>query len=69
MLKVKCCYVACRFNSATLTLGEDGKHYDGDDIGNCNYVGEIELGPCNCESCIAEGEGMDCKQFEPKKLK
>lgn len=62
MAKIKCCYLACKYNSAVLTRGQRG--FDSDvEMGECKFDGEIELVDYECGECGNDNEGMTCNQF------
>lgn len=63
--KVKCCNVACKYNSAEC-IKKDTGNIECDDYGYCNFEGEINLIPFECSECGDLDEGIECENFEFK---
>ena len=63
--KVKCCNVACKYNSAEC-IKKDTGNIECDDYGYCNFEGEINLIPFECSECGDLDEGIECETFEFK---
>lgn len=64
MAKIKCCNIACKYNSAIITKNERGTYdNDVDDMGICNCKEDIELISYVCTECDYEDEGIECKNF------
>lgn len=65
MINIKCCNVACKYNSSICTKNDVGR-WDCDDFGYCKYDGEIELAGFKCPDCGDEDDGIACNTFEFK---
>lgn len=63
--KIKCCNVACKYNSAKC-IKKDTGNMECDDYGYCNFSGEINLIPFECSECGDLDEGIECETFEFK---
>lgn len=63
-MRIKCCYVMCKFNTAEVNLKD---YTQGDELGDCACKDAvIVLGDCECEDCGNNDEGMTCENFVSK---
>lgn len=65
MLTIKCCAIACKYNSAKLLNNSMPFKFDVS-LGNCMYDGEIVLGDAYCQECGEDADVTNCEIFEQK---
>jgi hypothetical protein len=65
MPKIKCAYLACKYNNAVIT-NDNGLFNSNVDLGECSCEDEISLVSYDCDECGCEGDGVICENFEFK---